>query len=270
MYIVGLAFIFMVPLASVVEEVPQSVHVDAAASYPCALLFGLTLIVSQNIAGSVSSQAGGSDYLPLILSRPISRSSYVLSKLLALVTLILVVSILQFCVLNFLYLCLVSHGNHIDPTITVCALGERILDAFSVSIALVMVSLLPTRQMFGFGVIALELIALNRLFFDFDFYSPATSDLFTDSLIRSGLFNWLHAQIFWILPWRDLIYPFQFAFTFIGGVFDIIGPRFFVYDFFTNAAFDWLPLFNYLFNISAGLMVCLIMINSRDFNYAAE
>jgi hypothetical protein len=89
-------------------------------------------------------------------------------------------------------------------------------------------------------------------------------------LLKSGLLNWLQTHIFSILPLTDLIFPFQMALTIAGGILGIIAPRFYVYDFFTNAAFDWLPFFNYLFNLSAGLMVCLIMINSRDFNYATE
>jgi hypothetical protein len=135
---------------------------------------------------------------------------------------------------------------------------------------MVMVSLMPTRQMFGFGIIALEMIALNRLIFDFDFYSPATSDLFTDSLAKSGLLNWLHAHLFWMVPLPDLILPFKALADLAGGTLAIIAPRFYVYDFCTNAAFDWLPFFTYLFNLSAGLLVCVLIINSRDFNYAAE
>lgn len=266
-YVIAFGFIFVLPLTTLADQNSATAHNDAVSSYTCALLFGLSIIVSQNIAGGGAAQGGGSDYLPLILSRPISRAQYIFTKWLALATVVGGVSVLQ-----FLMLCALGETvtHHWTLLMVACAFIERCLDALSICIALVMVSLLPTRQLFGYGVIALELIGLNHLIFDFDFYLPTYSSTTTNMLKHLGIYEWVNKHFVPLLvscnP-HDLLTGLNNCVTQIS---DLIAPRFFVFDFLTNSTFDIYPLVTYLMNLSVGLVLCNILLNWRDINYASE
>lgn len=266
-YVIAFGFIVALPLTTLADPNSVTAHNDTVSSYTCALLFGLSIIVSQNIAGGGAAQGGGSDYLPLILSRPISRAQYIFTKWLALSTVVGTVSLLQFLVLC---LCGETVTHHWTTLMVFCSLLERVLDALSICIALVMVSLLPTRQMFGYGVIALELIGLDHLIFDFDFYVPAYSSATTRILKHLGVYDWLNRHF---LPLIITCSPHDFL-TMLNNVItqisDLIAPRFFVFDFLTNSTFDIYPLVTYLMNLCVGLVLCNLLLNWRDINYAAE
>ncbi|MBS2002166.1 MAG: hypothetical protein JST44_11720 [Cyanobacteria bacterium SZAS LIN-5] len=266
-YVIAFGFIVALPLTTLADSNSVTAHNDAVSSYTCALLFGLSIIVSQNIAGGGAAQGGGSDYLPLILSRPVSRAQYIFTKWLALSTVVGAVSLLQFMVLC---LCGETVTHHWTTLMVFCSLLERVLDALSICIALVMVSLLPTRQLFGYGVIALELIGLDHLIFDFDFYVPAYSSASTRILKHLGVYDWLNKHF---LPLIITCSPHDFL-TMLNNVItqvsDVIAPRFFVFDFLTNSTFDIYPLVTYLMNLCVGLVLCNLLLNWRDINYAAE
>ncbi len=266
-YVIAFGFIVALPLTTLADSNSVSAHNDAVSSYTCALLFGLSIIVSQNIAGGGAAQGGGSDYLPLILSRPVSRAQYIFTKWFALSTVVGGVSVLQFVALC---LCGETITHHWTELMVFSAFVERLLDAMSICIALVMVSLLPTRQLFGYGVIALELIGLDHLIFDFDFYVPAYSSATTSLLKHLGVYEWLTKHF---LPLIFTCNPHDF-FTMLNNLItqisDVIAPRFFVFDFLTNSTFDIYPLVTYLMNLCVGLVLCNLLLNWRDINYASE
>ncbi len=266
-YVIAFGFIFILPLTTLADPNSTTAHNDAVSSYTCALLFGLSIIVSQNIAGGGAAQGGGSDYLPLILSRPISRAQYIFTKWFALSTVVGGVSVLQFLMLCFLG---ETVNHHWTLLMVICAFVERCLDALSICIALVLVSLLPTRQLFGYGVIALEIIGLNHLIFDFDFYVPVYSSTTTNVLRNLGIYEWVNKHFVPLLitcnP-HDLLIGLSNLLTQIS---DLIAPRFFLFDFLTNSTFDIYPLVTYLMNLSVGLVLCNVLLNWRDINYASE
>ncbi len=266
-YVIAFGFVFLLPLTTLADQASSTAHNDAVSSYTCALLFGLSIIVSQNIAGSGAAQGGGSDYLPLILSRPISRAQYIFTKWLALSTVVGAVSLLQ-----FLMLCMLGEttSHHWTTFMVFCAFIERMLDALSICIALVLVSLLPTRQLFGYGVIGLELIGLNHLVFDFDFYVPAYSSSTTGVLKQLGINDWLNKHFFPLLTTSSFESTLASLNTLVGQLSDLIAPRFFVFDFLTNSTFDIYPLVTYLMNLCVGLVLCNVLLNWRDINYASE
>lgn len=266
-YVIAFGFIFFLPLTTLADPNSTNAHNDAVSSYTCALLFGLSIIVSQNIAGGGAAQGGGSDYLPLILSRPLSRAQYIFTKWLALATVVGTVSILQFLMLC---VCGETVTHHWTTLMVVCSFVERVLDALSICIALVLVSLLPTRQLFGYGVIALEAIGLNHLIFDFDFYVPAYSSATTSVLKHLGIYEWLNKHF---LPLLLTCNPHDFLTllnNLVTQISDLIAPRFFVFDFLTNSTFDIYPLVTYLMNLCVGLVLCNLLLNWRDINYASE
>jgi ABC-type transport system involved in multi-copper enzyme maturation permease subunit len=266
-YVIAFGFVLVLPLTTLADTNAANAHNDALSSYTCSLLFGLSIIVSQNIAGGGAAQGGGSDYLPLILSRPISRAQYIFSKWIALSSAVGLISVLQ-----FLMLCLIGETvtHHWTVLMVLCAFLERLLDALSVSIALVLVSLLPTRQLFGYGVIALEMIGLNHLVFDFDFYVPSYSSSTIGVLKQLGIYDWSNRHFLPLLTTCSPQALFAGLNTLIAQVSDVIAPRFFVFDFLTNSTFDIYPLVTYLMNLCVGLVLCNILLNWRDINYASE
>lgn len=266
-YVIAFGFIFILPFVTLADTNSPNAHNDAVSSYTCALLFGLSIIVSQNIAGGGAAQGGGSDYLPLILSRPISRAQYIFTKWLALATVVGTVSLLQ-----FLMLCIVGEPmtHHWTVLMVVCSFIERILDALSICIALVLVSLLPTRQLFGYGVIALELIGLDHLIFDFDFYVPSYTSATTRALKQLGVYDWLTRHFMPLMMTASPDDILTGISNLINQISDLIAPRFFVFDFLTNSTFDVYPLVTYLMNLCVGLVLCNVLLNWRDINYASE
>ncbi|HEY9677072.1 MAG TPA: hypothetical protein V6C76_03645 [Drouetiella sp.] len=266
-YVIAFGFVFVMPILSFLDPNAGSSHNDSVSSYTCSLLFGLSIIVSLNIAGGGSAQGGGTDYLPLILSRPVSRAQYIFTKWLTLATVTGTVSIAQLVVLCALGEPLAHHWTLL---MFFCAVVERVLDAFSVSIALVMVSLLPTRQLFGYGVIALELIGLNHLILDFDFYIPSYSSTTVGVLRNLGVLDWLHKHILPLMTSVDPSTVVAGGTALFNQMIDLVAPRFYVFDFLTNSTFDLYPLVTYAMNLCMGLIICTLMLNWRDINYATE
>lgn len=269
-YFIAFGFIFLLPISTLAEQATSTMHNDAVSSYTCSLLFGLSIIVSQNIAGSGAAQGGGSDYLPLILSRPITRAQYIFTKWIALATVVGTVSMLQFAMLSVFG---ETSLHHWTDLMVVCAFFERILDALSVCIALVLVSLFPTRQLFGYGVIGLELIGLNHIVFDFDFYVPssvANTASTMNALNQIGVTGWFKHSVFPLISMTSFDTTIEFMTVVLSQLSDFIAPRFFVFDFVSNFTFDLYPLISYLMNLCVGLLICLLLLNWRDINYAAE
>lgn len=265
-YIIAFGVIVLMPLSTIIDKTALNTQLDLVSSYPCALLFGLSLIVSQNIVSGNFAQ-GASDYLPLILSRPITRAQYVITKLFALMTVVVCVSLLQ---ATMLFAIGDAYTHHWTNSLIICSVIQRVIDSISVCVALLLVSLLPTRQLFGFGVIVLELVGLSHLALDFDMYTPPTASALHGALAHTGISAWLNQYLFPLVTVSDFSSLKQLTFTLMTQLADLIAPRFFVFDFLTNTNFDLCPLIIYLMNLSIGLILSLLLLNTRDINYAAE
>ena len=86
----------------------------------------------------------------------------------------------------------------------------------------------------------------------------------------AGISEWLNHHLFPLITITDLNSLKQLLLTVLTQLSELLAPRFFVFDFFTNSNFDLFPLIVYLMDLSIGLILCLLLLNSRDINYATE
>jgi|AGTN01.1.fsa_nt_gi hypothetical protein len=100
--VAGILFFMGVIVPVCCAALPPSYPVEAVNGwdgYTLAVLGGLIVVTSSNCIGSTLSVGGRSDYMPLLITRPIHRFHYVTSKWLALSTVIGAVSLSQHFIL---------------------------------------------------------------------------------------------------------------------------------------------------------------------------
>ena len=86
----------LIPMALILSPEPPSVNtIEGWDAFAVSTVVGLITVTASNAIGSSLTIGGRSDYMPLIITRPMHRYQYVISKWLALATIIAVVSTVQ-------------------------------------------------------------------------------------------------------------------------------------------------------------------------------
>jgi hypothetical protein len=99
----------------------------------------ILMVLCLGLAGNSSTQAGrGGEYLPLLFTRPISRTQYVVSKWLAVTTIGATLAIVQNLIISAIGICF---GEAISIQALLSMLLERALDAAIISAAMMLVML---------------------------------------------------------------------------------------------------------------------------------
>ena len=266
-YFLAMCFALLVPLCgAVTSQLATGGTTDNLMlhSYPCTFLFGLALAVTVSLIGTASALSGKSDYLPLVLTRPMSRSTYVLSKYFALATVIGIVSFGQVGMIAIL------SPDKLPPPLLAAGVLERILDILSVSSVLILVLSLPTRSMIAFAIVFLEFLAAFVLFGQMTHIAP---ELVGNPALamanKLGPVNSMYSNYVQpFVPFDALILSGgQFVFS---TILSFVSPSTFAYDLLNLSNFTPAPWIVYLFDIFASLSMAVVILDHRDVNYATE
>lgn len=238
-------------------------------SFTVATLLGLIVSTTTSVIGSAFSVGGRSDYMPLIITRPMTRLTYVVSKWLALSTVIATVSVTQMLII---YLMGSTTEWGWSNTMVACSFVERILVALAQSAVFTMIYLLPTQNMALTGLLIFELVlglSVIPIFFVIPSTESATS-LAMLPLEISGTLECFNKQILpTILGGHALQSQEQYQ-QILMTIMDFFAPRFHVYDIVTARPFQWEPPLRVIGNTLIAICLASAILNSREYHYDVD
>lgn len=242
---------------------------NPADSYVYSLLLAMIVVSNSNPVGSWFSMGGRGDFLPLIITRPISRFSFVISKWLALTI------ILGGCsALHFIFLLLLGFATNLEwtPFMVVAGLLERILDAASVSAWFIFIFLLPSQFLVLVGLVILEIAAFAKVFLQFGTFRITTPGmvLLNELTNNLGISEWVKTAIFPILSVGDISSSLNTAWIITRWLGDFLSPRLPIYDLIGTDQIVLEPVLNYFFNVLLVLVLASLVMEKREFHYASE
>lgn len=202
------------------------------------------IVLCLGLAGNSATQSGrGGEYLPLIFSRPISRSQYVLSKWLTL-------SLIGGALMGLQNLVVAAIGFAFGETITVHALlsmvAERMLDASLISAAMLLTMLNKNP--------AFQIVSMLCFYIWLTGQTVPPVSIAQSTGVGSDLS---------IEATKLMISGSQY-------LSDFVLPTVNVYDFVNSRTWPILPVVSYLSAMTAYLALSIVVTNKREFFYGAK
>ncbi len=271
-FVIFMLFVFAVlgPVAiSLSPADPSITSGDAFDAFLNSALVGLFVITTSNIIGSALTIGGRSDYMPLIVTRPLHRFQYVLSKWLALATIILIVSLTQ----QLIYTCTGAYARWgMTPSMISLGFPERVISALCVGSVLTLIYLLPKQQMVLVGIVSFEAATIFSMF-NYSLNIPmssSSSKLAEMYAAILGIDTWAKTQLLpSIFGGNALDSLHQYMLT-LSSVCNFLAPQVFVYDIFYARPFQWLPVLEVSSNTLLALTLATLVLNAREYHYDSD
>ena len=251
---------------------PKSPHISAVETWDAfavSAMSALLVVTATNSIGTALTLGGRSDYMPLIVTRPLHRFQYVISKWLALSTIIVTISLIQHVILT-------ASGAYARWGMTnemiIAGFPERILSGLSVASVLTMIYSLPKQSLVLCGIIAFE-IATGISIFSMSVAVPMpeqTSDLTNTIATILGGDKWMKTVLLpSILGGRAFTSVQQYA-TILINVANFLAPQIHVYDMFAARPFLWTPFLELASNMLLSLTIASAILNAREYHYDSD
>lgn len=261
---------FLMPLALVLN--PEGPNVSSGEGWDAFLssaLVALFVVTTSNMIGNALSVGGRSDYMPLIVTRPIHRFQYVIAKWLALATIIAVVSLIQ-------HTMFVATGAFARWGMTeeMIMLGfvERIVSALCVSSVLTLIYLMPTQPMVLIGIIAFEFATIFSMFASsFSIPLSETSGGIANLTISIlGIDEWLKTSLLPAIFGGSATDTFSQYLTVFTNLSYFLAPQVHVYDIVNARPFQWSPVLEAVSNTFLALTLATAVLNAREYHYDSD
>lgn len=260
----------LIPMALILSPEPPSVNtIEGWDAFAVSTVVGLITVTASNAIGSSLTIGGRSDYMPLIITRPMHRYQYVISKWLALATVIAVVSTIQ-------HLLFTISGAYAKWGLTeqmiLTIFIERIISALSVSSVLTMIYLLPTQSMVLSGIIAFEMATgFSILAMNIAVPLPDTASDVSE-LVASiiGLDTWAQAKLLPAIFGGNAVGSVQQYVTVINNLSNFLAPQIHVFDILESRPFVWSALMEPFSNILIALTIATAVLNAREYHYDVD
>lgn len=258
--------VFMFPLATL-----QDIEAMNRFNNPflVAFLLGMLVVTLTSPFPASISMSGRMDYMPLIITRPLPRWKFVISKWLALSTIVCGALVLQQIVLVPIEL---FHSVDVTLTTFLCQSIDRILIGLNFSAVVSFIYLLPTEMAILVAILILQASAGAHLFT----YSPAFPH--TE---MSTTFSGLCMELFEFKPWYETkMVPLLFGgysaenldnyLILIRSIIQFMAPNLNTYDLLNARPIYLTPLLVVISNTLIALTLATLILNARDFHYDTD
>jgi len=260
----------IVPMTMILSpERPSVTSVEAWDAFAVSTVVGLMIVTASNAIGNTLTLGGRSDYMPLIVTRPLHRFQYVLSKFFALATMMIVVSLTQHTIL-WLSGAYLKWGITTDMIAT--GYAERIISSFAVSSVLTLIYLLPTQAMVLCGIISFE-IATGINVFAMSISMPlpeTTSDITYYIADVLGANAWGKTCLLPALFGGTAMSSINQFGTVIVNLSNFLAPQIHLYDMLNARPFSWTPFLEVASNIFIALALATMVLNAREYHYDTD
>lgn len=261
---------FILPFSFILSpERPGVTTIEGWDAFAVSTFCGLVMVTATNAIGNSFVLGGRSDYMPLIVTRPMHRFQYVIAKWLALASIIAVVSLIQ-------QILFTTSGAYTRWGLTnemiILGFPERVVSALSVSSVLTMIYLLPRQSMVLCGIIAFE-IATGISIFSLSVAIPlpeTTTDITTTIVSIIGGDKWLHSVLLPSLFGGNALSSIQQYGSVLVNVANFLAPQIHVYDMLEAKPFLWTPILEVISNILITLTIASAILNTREYHYDTD
>lgn len=251
------------------SERPSVTSVESWDAFAVSTVIGLIIVTATNAIGNTLTLGGRSDYMPLIVTRPLHRFQYVTAKWLALATIISVVSLTQHVLLS-------ASGTYekwgLTAEMIACNTGDRILSALCIASILTLIYLLPSQSLVLCGIIGFE-ISAGISFFSMSIAVPMPE--------TAGSISDMVATIFGIDTFcKNCLFPAIFGgtattsiqqyVTVVMNLSSFFAPQINLYDIIMSRPFKWTPLLEIASNILVSLTLASMVLNAREYHYDSD
>lgn len=248
---------------------PTLTTIEGWDAFAISALFGIMIVTATNAIGNTLSLGGRTDYMPLIVTRPLHRYQFVTAKWLALATVVGAVSLLQ-----HLILWLTGAYQHWGLTSSMISFMffERILSVISVSAVLTLIYLLPSQGMILSGILAFEL-ATGFSLFALNLTVPmkeTSSDIFSLLMDILGVTEWLKTTLLPAIFGGNASQSLTQYLTVLDKVCGFLAPQFHLYDIFSVHPVQWAPFLEIISNALIALALANLIINAREYHYDVD
>ncbi len=248
---------------------PASTTIEGWDAFAVSALFGILIVTATNAIGNTLALGGRTDYMPLIVTRPLHRYQFVIAKWMALTTVVGAVSLLQHMIL---WLTGGYHNWGLTSDMISFLLFERILSVFSVSAVLTLIYLLPTQSMILSGILAFEL-ATGFSIFALNLTVPlkeTSSDIFSLLMDILGVTEWLKATLLPAIFGGNASQSLTQYIMVLDKVCGFLAPQFHLYDIFSVRPIQLAPFLEILSNLLIALALANLIINAREYHYDVD
>ncbi len=258
------------PLAMALDRKgPATTTIEGWDPFAVSALFGILVVTATNAVGNTLALGGRTDYMPLIVTRPMHRYQFVIAKWMALATVVGTVSVLQ-------HVLLWATGAYTSWGLTndmiSMLLFERILSVFSVTAVLTLIYLLPTQGMILSGILAFEL-ATGFSIFALNLTVPlkeTSSDIFSLLVDILGISDWAKTTFLPAIFGGNASQSLTQYITVLDKVCGFLAPQFHLYDIFSVHPIRWAPLLEIITNILIALALANLIMNAREYHYDVD
>lgn len=243
--------------------------VNAVDPFTVSVLLGFLIVTITSCIGSSISMGGRSDYMPLIVTRPVPRFHYVISKWLALATIMASVTLCQNLIIT---LSLTTGSWGLTPEMIACSYLDRIVAALTISSIFTFLYLLPNQTCILVGIVAFELaIGIKMMPMTMVFpQSASNTDIAYMQLQILGTMDWLSNTVLPTLIGGSAVESFQSYMTLLYQSANFLAPKVDTYDLVTARPFFFSPVLEVISNTLIALTCATLIVNSREYHYDAD
>jgi hypothetical protein len=261
---------FLIPISLIINPRNPSVSaVETWDAFAISAMSALLIVTATNSIGSALTLGGRSDYMPLIVTRPLHRFQYVIAKWLALSTVIIAVSLLQHTLLTV-------GGAYsrwgLSNDMILAGFPERIVSALSVASVLTMIYSLPKQGLVLCGIIAFE-VATGISIFSMSIAVPLpeqTSDVSWTIVTILGGDEWARTVLLPAIFGGRAFSSIQQYATILVNLANFLAPQVHIYDMFMARPFLWTPFLEVVSNILLSLTIASAILNAREYHYDSD
>lgn len=261
---------FLVPVSTILSPEPPAITtVEGWDSFAVSAVVGLITVTASNVIGNAITIGGRSDYMPLIVTRPLHRYQYVISKWLALSTVIIAVSLIQ-------HVLLAASGTFsrwgMTGEMIVIGAIERIISALCVSSVLTMIYVLPNQTMVLCGIIAFE-VAIGISLFSLSLSAPmpeTTTNVAATVASILGVETWLKTTLLPSIFGGNALNSIHQYVDVMVNLSSFLAPQIHLYDILETRPFRWAPLMEPFSNMLLALTVATTVLNAREYHYDTD
>lgn len=265
--------LFLIALAGPIldrnrEIAPMMPTVSPVDPNTVSILLGFFVVTITSCVGSLTL-GGRSDYMPLIVTRPLHRFQYVVAKWLALATVIAAVTLTQATILllagNF------SHSG-LTPLMIAAEFFDRIVAALTISSIFTFIYLLPNQSCILVGIVAFELaIGIRMVPASMVFpQSGSNADITLMELQIMGTLDWLTREIIPVLFGGSALQGFESYMSLLYQGANFLAPKVDTYDLLTARPFYFTPILETVSNTLIALAGATAIVNAREYHYDAD
>jgi hypothetical protein len=198
----------------------------------------MSYLLVKDASGNTRSLSDG-EYLSLVFTRPVTRASYLLTKLVACSVMVSVLTMLQlaiFCQSEMFF------GRSIIAYINGYTAADILLNSISISALMILISAFPPKVGLIVFMLLLYLTMLGATLPQMSFL-PGHSDGLGFYTAISGVCGFIRT---------------------------CLTPTFSTGDFLNTTSFSWLPLITYVSNVAIYLVSAIYVLSKREFFYASN